>query len=658
MNKLLQNAAVIVAGATVVAILAPVLARGVAPAPAPGFAPNDACVGNARLLIKAVIAYAQDNDTKLPPMDTVAHFDAALTHYVPSAAVFACPATHLLYTPNPAIGGHSLLEYRTTAGAVVAFQDAQPHADHQSTVAFLDSHIERGGVEAGDPDKICVDRVKAITLAIVQYAQDNDETFPPMDTTSHVQAVLAPYGVSTRLFTCPATGQPYEFNASLSYVTLGSIISPSTAVLVQDPVAHADGVSTIGYADGHVTHGDASQVYSPNQDVANLRQLGLGILEYTQDSDTKLPPLQNEQRFETVLSPYVRRPSAFVNPLTGMNYALNAALSYVTVTQVSNPAQTWLIRDQGINPDGTFRTLFVDNHVATRAFFVPSHIAVGADNETRLVWSTADGNAGISRLSTSGAELGRKYLGAGLGTVTGMATTPSGTTSILFGLRDISTPSILYGSLNTASMLTLNSGYTQTQLVHYGPYDGWAPSAIAVGGNGLARLLWGRYDHTWALWQDTAAGEYASDVRYGPYANVDGAGLAAGSDNALSVYWKRPSGETVLSRLSPAGVSLTSKTLSAFRSRQPVAITVAPDNSTWILFDRGDGGTEAYAFDAQLAVTGRIELNPEAGWTAKDLGVGADGNVRILSNNQHGDGRLRIVTPAGTIVSTHDYAAF
>lgn len=203
MEKLFRNASVIAAGVIVVAILAPVLAKGLTPAPAPGFAPDDACVGNARMLAQAVQTYTQDYDGKLPPTDTQAHFQAVITPYVSSVAVFTCPATHLAYVPNPAIGGHDVFEYRTTSGATILFQDVAAHSDHLSTVAFVDGHIERGGVESGNPTNINRSHLRQIALAALQYVQDNDEHFPLMDTAAHAKAALSYYTTGEYVFQSP-----------------------------------------------------------------------------------------------------------------------------------------------------------------------------------------------------------------------------------------------------------------------------------------------------------------------------------------------------------------------------------------------------------------------------------------------------------------------
>src|SRR3569623_150421 len=73
------------------------------PAYAGSFEPTAACAGNADLLMHAVLQYAQDNETYLPPMDTPAHFRAAVGPFLSDQNDFICPETHKAYVPNASL---------------------------------------------------------------------------------------------------------------------------------------------------------------------------------------------------------------------------------------------------------------------------------------------------------------------------------------------------------------------------------------------------------------------------------------------------------------------------------------------------------------------------------------------------------------------------
>ncbi|MEO7898800.1 MAG: WD40 repeat domain-containing protein, partial [Capsulimonas sp.] len=615
MGKLFKNAVVVASGAIVAAILAPVLAKGLTPAPAPGFAPDDACVGNSRLLMKAVRLYLQDNDESLPPMDSTAHFQAAVSPYISNTSVFSCPATHLAFQPNPAIGLHSLAEY-ATPGEVIVFQDAVPHADHKSVATFLDGHIEvggaiaGGGTPAGDPDLVCADRVRAISLAMLQYVQDYDQIYPPMDTPAHVQTLLLPYAKSTSIFVCPSTGQPYAFNASLSYVAQAALDSPATTVVVQDPVAHANSLRVIGYADGHVNHPGTAYSTPETGDAANLKRIGLGILQYAQDYDEYMPDLRSPEALKAAVYPYVRSEDTFVNPFTGQSYLYNAAYSGWSLAMFDSPATMWLARDRTPNSDGTLNVLFADGHVKTRYTYVAQHISVGPNSETRLLWNRGDGSITLSRLSSTGAEINRAYLGLGVGTVKSVSTSSTGYTSILIGKGD------------TASLWTLNPSFYVTQKTEYGPYDGWAPISVGVGSNNQPRLLWNRYDKSSAIWQASAVNDYISDKRYALASGDIASGLAVAPDNSQRLVWTRPSGEVRFWTLSAAGDILSQSGVPPYHDWKAKSVTVGPNGNTWVLF-AGTGGSSLMTMSPTQQRLNKIDFPAEAGWTPQEVGVGA-----------------------------------
>jgi prepilin-type processing-associated H-X9-DG protein len=652
MEKLFRNTSVIAAGAIVVAILAPVLAKGLTPAPAPGFAPDDASVGNSRLLIDAVFQYVQDNDENLPPTDTVAHFQAAVSPYLENKSAFTSPVTHLAYQPNPAISGHSLAEFASPNKTVV-FQDVKTSGTAKFTVTFLDSHIEQNGQIAGvfNPVQVSASRLKQIGLATLQYVQDNDESFPLLDTPAHAQKALMPYVRSLGVFYSPINGEAYHFNSNMSYATLASLADPSTTVLAQDPTANADGIRAIVYADGHVTPAINNQNNPDDprklgdQDAGNLKQIGLGVLQYTQDYDEFFPNFRSESAVEAAVGPYIQQPLIFVNPATGLNYAYNTNMSGIALAQIDSPSELWMARDRTANPDGSVNTLYADGHVKTRYAFIAQHISVGPNNEARLVWNRGDGMVAFSLVSPVGAELSRGQLGQSAGTVKGISTSPTGYTSILIG------------NGNTASLWTLNPSFYVVQQSNFGPYAGWAPISVASGGNNQPRLLWNRYDKSSAIWQASAANDYLSDKRYALASGDIATGLAVAPDNSQRLVWTRPSGEVRFWTLSAAGDILSQSGVPPYHDWKVKSVTVGPNGNTWVLF-AGTGGSSLMTMSPTQQRLNKIDFPAEAGWTPQEVGVGADGYARVLATNVDGRGRLRIYNTAGALLSSHEFAPF
>jgi len=135
---------------------------------------------------------------------------------------------------------------------VPLFWDPRPHRDGKLTVAFMDGHVERGGVDVVDPNDKCVDNVQMLARSMALYAQDYDGFLPPMSTPNQFETAVSPYARSSQTFVCPATRLPYAPNAALSETPFNAYPNPGSVVVLSDPRPHLDGKSTIGYLDGHV----------------------------------------------------------------------------------------------------------------------------------------------------------------------------------------------------------------------------------------------------------------------------------------------------------------------------------------------------------------------------------------------------------------------
>lgn len=110
--------------------------------------------------------------------------------------------------------------------------------------------------------------------------------------------------------------------------------------------------------------------------VNNLRQIGLALMQYTQDYDEKLPPMRSAQsqaqmaappgRLVTVqqaLQPYVRSTKIFSHPTTREIYRPNPALSGVNMSEIQNSARTVAFWERSPAGDGRRAVLYLDGHV-------------------------------------------------------------------------------------------------------------------------------------------------------------------------------------------------------------------------------------------------------------------------------------------------------
>lgn len=379
---------------------------------ATNFDPAAATVGNARLLTTAMSMYVEDVDEMLPNTKTAAAFDAALRPYVPDPAVFNSRVTGKPFIPNPAISGKSIAAF-SDPSQVALFSDVVPPSRTPATVGFLDGHVERGGVFQLTPDSSYY-TAKALALGVLQYAEDNDETYPPMKTQAAFQTAVLPYTRNSSVFVDPANGKPFLPNPALSQVPTPSVSAPSQTVLFQSSTPYTSGVPTVAYADGHVTPLPPDLAASPGaQDASQLRQIGLATAQFTQDNDEILPVTTSYAAFENALFPYLRTTSVFTSPGSGLPYVLNPAISGVSLASITDPFSTEEARDAKPNADGILNRLQVSGQVDQDSYFLPLALLVTPDDQTHLLWRSATPQASLWTVPSGGAVIAKNPLATG-----------------------------------------------------------------------------------------------------------------------------------------------------------------------------------------------------------------------------------------------------
>jgi prepilin-type processing-associated H-X9-DG protein len=219
-------------------------------------------VRNAKRVIRALQMYIQDYDETFPPFTPVAQFEEAMGPYVGGVNAFrrimkSPSAGNARFQLNPIFDGASLasLPGFDLPETLEVLRDSALPSDGQTLVGFWDGHVERGGVEYDPPapEDVSLSRGRRLGTGILLYAQDYDETFPPMTNYAEFKTVTFPYVKSNLAYTLPpANTAPWVLNTALSGVMLGSLSNPAETELARDPIVRADGKITVVYADGHV----------------------------------------------------------------------------------------------------------------------------------------------------------------------------------------------------------------------------------------------------------------------------------------------------------------------------------------------------------------------------------------------------------------------
>lgn len=96
---------------------------------------------------------------------------------------------------------------------------------------------------------------------------------------------------------------------------------------------------------------------------SNLKQIGLGLIQYTQDNNETLPPMQNASAAKAALFPYIKSDSVFEQPPSHTFYRPNASLSRRKLASFDSPATMAAYFETSPQADGRRAVLFLDGHV-------------------------------------------------------------------------------------------------------------------------------------------------------------------------------------------------------------------------------------------------------------------------------------------------------
>jgi prepilin-type processing-associated H-X9-DG protein len=112
----------------------------------------------------------------------------------------------------------------------------------------------------------------------------------------------------------------------------------------------------------------------------NLKQVALGLMQYTQDWDEKFPPMRAAKNAEQIMAqinrpptaaspvqvmlyPYVRNTQIFLHPKTGRPYLPNYKVSRFYLGAIENPAATFAFFEDAPDAEGKRNVAFADGHV-------------------------------------------------------------------------------------------------------------------------------------------------------------------------------------------------------------------------------------------------------------------------------------------------------
>ena len=102
---------------------------------------------------------------------------------------------------------------------------------------------------------------------------------------------------------------------------------------------------------------------------SNMKQIGLATMQYVQDYDEKLPPMESYDTYKTVLEPYVRsgpnQPDLFIETGANVPYQIDTTLSKKSIADIADPRTTVLMKETVPHSDHMINVLYLDGHVDT-----------------------------------------------------------------------------------------------------------------------------------------------------------------------------------------------------------------------------------------------------------------------------------------------------
>ncbi len=239
---------------------------------------------------------------------------------------------------------------------------------------------------------------------------------------------------------------------------------------------------------------------------------------------------------------------------------------------------------------------------------------------SHLVWNNTDGTQSLWTISPDLSFTYRNYGPYPGWAVTALADTPDGKTHLLWnhaGDNQIS----LWDASPDGSFVFRN----------YGPFSGWKAASMSAGPDGLLHLLWNHSpDGQMSLWSlDNAAGLY-DHREYGPFPSYSAKAVATGGNGATEVLWNKTDGSISTWQVSQTDGSYLHYEYGPFAGWTANALAAGPDGLASIAWSSTDGTQSLWSADFAVQGYSFVNYGPYAGWSVTSLGVGADGGRRLL----------------------------
>lgn len=99
------------------------------------------------------------------------------------------------------------------------------------------------------------------------------------------------------------------------------------------------------------------------QSVSHLKMLMMATLQWSQENNEMLPPMQNSAVLRKAIYPFLKSDTIFLQPQTQKPYATNVVLSRKSLEKIAAPSQVAALYEVNSDTDGKRAVAFADGHV-------------------------------------------------------------------------------------------------------------------------------------------------------------------------------------------------------------------------------------------------------------------------------------------------------
>ena len=258
-----------------------------------------------------------------------------------------------------------------------------------------------------------------------------------------------------------------------------------------------------------------------------------------------------------------------------------------------------------VNPDGSYRiSQTYGPYTDAGGMWQATALATGPDGVSRILWRNPDGQATLWRVNADssfspGPSYGPYTDTGGTWQAVACSVGPDNAAHILWRNPD-----------GQATLWRVNPDASFSPGPSYGPYTDaggtWQAAALATGPDGVSRILWRNPDGRATLWHVYADGSTDTSAPYGRYTDIGGTwqatAVSVGPDNVAHILWHNPDGRATLWQVNADGSFRISQTYGPYTDAgglwQAVALAAGPDIVSRLLWRNPDGRATLWQVNA------------------------------------------------------------